>query len=181
MQKKAKITDIVTQVGNPVLRKKAKDVPVKEILNKKIQVLLTYMKEVLDKEPHGAALAAPQIGESFRIFILSERVFSGEGEKQKESAQARVEHFVFINPKIIKRSRRKNILDEGCLSVRGIYGKISRHAQVTVEAYDAQGKKFTRGASGLMAEAFQHEIDHLDGILFIDKAEKTWEEKTSNV
>ena len=177
MQKKIKITDIITQVGNPVLRKKAKDVSVKEILNKKIQILLARMKEVLDKEPHGAALAAPQIGESLRVFVLSERVFSGEDDKKTEGKAAQVEHFVFINPKIIKRSRRKNILDEGCLSVRGTYGKISRHAQVTVEAYDEQGKKFTRGASGLMAEAFQHEIDHLDGILFIDKAEKTWEEK----
>ncbi len=159
------------------MRKKAKDVSVKEILNKKIQILLARMKEVLDKEPHGAALAAPQIGESLRVFVLSERVFSGEDDKKTEGKAAQVEHFVFINPKIIKRSRRKNILDEGCLSVRGTYGKISRHAQVTVEAYDEQGKKFTRGASGLMAEAFQHEIDHLDGILFIDKAEKTWEEK----
>lgn len=180
MLNKKETADSIVQTGDPVLRKRAKEVPVREIREKKIQTLLAHMKEVLDKEPHGAALAAPQIGESLRIFILSERVFSGEGDKKTEGKMAQVEHFVFINPKIIKRSRKKNILDEGCLSVRNIYGKIARYAQVTVEAYNEQGKKFTRGASGLMAEAFQHEIDHLEGILFTDKAEKTWEEKASD-
>lgn len=168
--------DPIVQKDAPVLRAKAKEVPVREITGKNIQALLARMKKVLDAEAHGAALAAPQIGESLRVFMLSEAVFSGEGDTQKEGTKAHNTHFIFINPKIIKKSRSKKELDEGCLSVRGAYGKIMRHSQVTIEAYDEYGKKFTRGASGLMAQAFQHETDHLDGTLFIDKAKKLWEE-----
>ena len=67
-------------------------------------------------------------------------------------------------------SKKRQILDEGCLSVRPLFGKVERSEKATVTAYDENGKKFTRGGSGLLAQIFQHEIDHLNGILFIDKA-----------
>jgi peptide deformylase len=119
----------------------------------------------------GIGLAAPQIGLPLRIFILSKRVF----KRENEDAPDHRAHYVYINPKIIKRSRRKERMDEGCLSVRGKYGTIARSTNVTVEAYDEFGIKFTRGAGGLLAQAFQHETDHLEGTLFIDHAEELWD------
>ena len=87
---------------------------------------------------------------------------------------------VFINPKISKLSREKEWVPEGCLSVRPLYGKTLRSKKATVVAYDENGKKFTRGASGLLAQIFQHETDHLDGILFIDHAKDIKEELPEN-
>jgi peptide deformylase len=83
---------------------------------------------------------------------------------------------VFINPVISKLSREKHEVPEGCLSVRWLYGKTIRSKKVTVTAYDENGKKFIRGASGLLAQIFQHETDHLKGILFIDYAKDIKEE-----
>lgn len=161
----------IVQVGTPVLRNIAEPVPIKEITSDRIQEILRDMEETLQAEPDGAALAAPQIGISLRIFILSKRVFRREHEDTSDHKA----HYVYINPKIIKRSRRKERMDEGCLSVRGKYGTISRATNATVEAYDEHGVKFTRGAGGLLAQAFQHETDHLEGTLFIDRAEELWD------
>jgi peptide deformylase len=77
---------------------------------------------------------------------------------------------VYINPKIIKRSKDKKNMEEGCLSCRWWYGKAKRSTRVTVEAYDKNGKQFTIEGRGLVAQIFQHEIDHLDGVLFVDHA-----------
>jgi peptide deformylase len=71
-------------------------------------------------------------------------------------------------------SKRKHLVGEGCLSVGDDYGAVRRSTHATLRAYDAQGNEYERGASGLLAQIFQHEVDHLDGILFIDKAEKIW-------
>lgn len=168
------MSDIV-QVGNSVLREKAREVPISDITSPKIQKILKDMEATLAKEPDGAALAAPQIGLPLRIFVLSRRVFAEDSEHEAASKDP---HFIFINPVIVKRSKYKRPLDEGCLSVRGRYGTIIRHSNVTVRAYDEQGKQFTRGAAGLLAQAFQHECDHLEGTLFIDGAKETWEVDT---
>ena len=85
-------------------------------------------------------------------------------------------NLVFINPVISKLSREKTWVPEGCLSVRWLYGKTYRSTKATVTAYDENGKKFVRGASGLLAQIFQHETDHLKGILFIDHATEVREE-----
>ncbi len=85
-------------------------------------------------------------------------------------------NLIFINPKISKLSREKQWVPEGCLSVRPLYGKTFRSTKATVTAYDENGKKFTRGASKLLAQIFQHETDHLNGILFIDHAKDIKEE-----
>jgi peptide deformylase len=76
----------------------------------------------------------------------------------------------FINPVIVKKSRETQVLEEGCLSIRYLYGKVRRSKKITVRAYDENGVLFERGASGLLAQIIQHENDHLDGILFVDKA-----------
>ncbi len=163
--------DTVVQVGEPVLREKAREVPLASIPSKEIQDILARMVAVLEGERDGAALAAPQIGVPLRIFILAERVFGKTGSDTKNAGQ---KNMVFINPTIIKRSKKKGTLEEGCLSVRGKCGSITRSLNVTVEAYNEKGEKFSRGAGGLLAQAFQHECDHLDGTLFIDKAKEVW-------
>jgi len=161
----------IVQIGDTVLRKIADEVPVSEISSAKIQKILTDMKDALDAEPDGAALAAPQIGVPLRIFIISSRVFGPESSHKASQKEPR---YVYINPVIVKRSGKKMLMDEGCLSVRGKYGTIKRSKNATVEAYDEFGNKFTRGAGGLLAQAYQHECDHLEGRLFIDGANEVW-------
>ncbi len=165
----------IIQENNPVLRKMALEVPVSEIKSPKIRKILARMKEALDSEEDGVAIAAPQIGELYRIFVVSERVFDvpenvEERRQHVKDKTKKYGHLVFINPVITKISKDKALLEEGCLSVRYKYGKIERAKKATVRAFDEHGKKFTRGGSGLMAQIFQHETDHLNGILFIDNA-----------
>ena len=163
----------IVQNGDPVLRAIAAPVPLEEISSVRIQNIITRMQKALRDQHDGVAIAAPQIGESVRIFVVSGRVFDESfvrGEGSATEPRDMPEDIAFINPVITKMSRDKKYMMEGCLSVRPTYGKIKRATRATVEAYDQYGKKFTRGASGLLAEIFQHEIDHLNGILFIDNA-----------
>ena len=146
-----------------MLRETARLVSVKNIGTKKIQDLLERMKEALHAEEDGVALAAPQIGESLRIFIVNGEMLV--------SKQAKKTDLVFINPELIKTSKKKKRVEEGCLSLRYLYGQLKRSEKVTIKAYDETGKTVVRGASGLLAQIFQHEIDHLNGILFTDTAE----------
>jgi len=153
----------IVQNGDPVLREVAQALSETDIGSPKINKVLVKMRSALDTCEDGVALAAPQIGEALRIFIVHPRAW-------KDSVVPDGETLVYINPQIVRKSKEKQLMDEGCLSVRGFYGKTYRHARVSVEACDIFGKKFKRGASGLLAQIFQHEIDHLDGILFIDHA-----------
>lgn len=162
----------IVQKDTSVLRKHAAEVPVNEMTSEKVQDVIKAMRETLEAQPDGAALAAPQIGVSLRIFVISERVF---GENAGSDHASKDSHFVYINPRLTRLSKKRTVMNEGCLSVRGHYGNVERHVRATVEAYDEHGKKFIRGASDLLAQAFQHEIDHLDGALFIDKAQQMWE------
>lgn len=168
--------DPIVQTGDPVLRQIAEPVLQREFGTPELTDILERMAKILNGEVGtysiGVALAAPQIGVSKRIFVVRyDR--TGKGVKNEKTIP---ELGVFINPKIIKSSKRKVEMDEGCLSVRGLYGFVKRNDRVTVEAYDATGKKFTRGAGGLLAQIFQHETDHLNGMLFIDHAEGVWEQ-----
>lgn len=158
--------------------------PFDEITSNDIQKLIRNMKSTLRVTPEGVGLAAPQVGRSLRIFIVSEeseeinkterqwrrdRIARNEG-KPYEVRQWRYD--VYINPAVKNRSRKKYEDAEGCLSVQGKYGTVERHEKITVEAYDERGKKFTRGATRFVARVIQHELDHLGGILFIDKVEE---------
>lgn len=154
----------IVQKEDKVLRKIAKDVPVSEISGVKIQNILKEMKKALSGESDGVALAAPQIAESFRIFVISPLAYKSVEEKYIEK------HTVFINPRIVWQSNDNKKMEEGCLSVRPWYGKVKRSTRAKVEAYDENGEKFQMEGRGLIAQIFQHEIDHLEGILFIDKA-----------
>lgn len=159
----------IIQKENKVLRQNAKEIPVEKIKSKEIKKVLKRMSKTLNESENGVALAAPQIGESLRIFIVKTfPLTSGSADHVDENKKSPM---VFINPVIIKISSKKNIVDEGCLSVEGVYGTIKRAEKLTIEAYNENGEKKTRGASGLLAQIIQHEIDHLNGVLFIDKAE----------
>ncbi|HJL55740.1 MAG TPA: peptide deformylase, partial [Candidatus Paceibacterota bacterium] len=116
------------------------------------------------------AIAAPQIGVPLRIFIVSGKLFDLGGNINEEVSSP-LSDLVFINPEITKLSKENEEHEEGCLSVRGKYGTTKRAKKTTVRAFDENGKIFERGGSGLLAKIFQHEIDHLNGVLFIDKAE----------
>ncbi len=172
------------------LRTIAKEVPARDIKTTKIKKILKEMSEALKSQDDGVAVAAPQIGYSLRIFIVSGKIFAKDFSQKREEkfkgreeillnennivgkveTKEKIKDLIFINPKISKLSREKEWMPEGCLSVRPLYGKTFRSTKATVIAYDENGKKFTRGASGLLAQIFQHETDHLDGILFIDHA-----------
>ncbi|MDO8510261.1 MAG: peptide deformylase [bacterium] len=156
----------ILQKEHAALRGIAKSVSPEEITTPKIRRLVDKMKKILAREEDGVALAAPQIGEPFRIFVVSGKVFSLMKNEQDE----KMPDMVFINPEFTKLSKEKETLEEGCLSVRHYYGKVKRHKKASVRAYNEKGKLFLRGGSSLLAQIFQHEMDHLNGILFTDKA-----------
>jgi peptide deformylase len=164
--------DYIVQEGAAVLRHKAKAVPKKDFGSKALLTLIKKMSKILASEEFGVALAAPQVGQSIRLFVVSGSVLKEEGDDTPTPPD-----FAFINPEIIRLSRKKKEMSEGCLSVRGKYGTVIRHERATVRAQDEMGRVFTYHGSGLLAHIFQHECDHLDGILYIDKAEKLRDEK----
>ncbi|MEK7612555.1 MAG: peptide deformylase [Patescibacteria group bacterium] len=185
--------DPIVQVGDKVLRQKAKPVPKKDIGSPTLTAVIKRMKKALAKEEFGVAIAAPQIGESLRIFVVAGKAFDSSQKlssqrssgrpkgstrpfAQKVSASA--EDKVFINPELIRLSKKKKEMTEGCLSVRHKYGSVLRHEKASVKALDEQGKEFTYHGSELLGHIFQHEYDHLDGILYIDKS--LWLEDDEN-
>lgn len=167
----------IVQKGDPVLRKKSTEVPLTDIGTPKINKILKDMAEALDSQDDGVAIAAPQIGVSLRIFLVSQASVDmpdGLEERSHMTGRRKLKHdagtLTFINPVITKLSKETAVLDEGCLSVRPLYGKIQRAKKASVKAYDETGRLFERGASGLLAQIFQHETDHLNGVLFCDNA-----------
>lgn len=137
--------------GNPILKKVAEPVT---FFDKKLKFLVNDMKKSL-YAANGVGLAAPQIAISKRIFVAD------DGESGFEA---------YINPQWIPDGEEKNIDVEGCLSVPELYGEVERFANVIVHYQDIHGKKKMRKASGLLARCIQHETDHLNGVLFIEKA-----------
>jgi len=157
----------IVQKEDPVLHQDAKEVPIKDIKSAKIQGIIKNMKETLATQDDGVAIAAPQIGVPLSIFIISSNVFNSAN---KGKAPMFEEDAVFINPKITSLSRTKKFMDEGCLSVRYLYGKVKRSTKATIKAYNEKGHEFTKRGEDLLAQVFQHETDHLKGELFIAKA-----------
>ncbi len=135
----------------PVLKQKAKRV---SRIDSSIQRLIDNMVETM-QEANGVGLAAPQVGVPLRVIVL----------KMPDEVPMAI-----INPKMVKRAGEQEVT-EGCLSVPGYIGEIKRSASVTVKGQDRQGKAIRIKATGLMAEALEHEIDHLNGILYVDHIE----------
>ncbi len=158
----------IREDGDEVLRSKAEPVPPELFGTPELQKIVDDMAETMDKEKDGVAIAAPQVGISYRIFLVRyDRMTAPPKEDEEEPA---ADLGIFINPEFLRLSKKSHEVDEGCLSVRNVYGKTKRKERATVRAYDVHGKKFERGGGGLLAQAFQHEMDHLNGTLFIDHA-----------
>jgi peptide deformylase len=164
------MTIIVQKDGKDGKVLRAISTPVDFVKEKKtLPKMLNDMREAMFSQDDGVALAAPQIGLSRRIFIVNPMVY------REETKYKGPKELTFINPKITKISSDKKLMEEGCLSVRPLYGKVRRSSRATIEAYDEYGVKFEIAGSGLLAQVFQHETDHLDGVLFVDKAKELYE------
>src|SRR4030042_5095878 len=130
------------------------------------QTLVDNMVETMRQAP-GVGLAAPQVDESIRLIVVE------YGDEEDEDIPPKL--YVIANPEITRSSEEKLVGKEGCLSVPGIQGDVERFAAVTVKGLNRQGRPMTVKAKGWLARIFQHEIDHLDGVLFVDRAEKLWQ------
>ena len=187
---------ILPEEENPALRDVARDIPLGDISSKHIQTLIAEMKKLLSHEEYGVALAAPQLGESIKLFIVSGRALARDKRNAKDEppqaargkpdtksspfTPSQVEGLpdqVYINPEFLKLSRGKKEKHEGCLSIRGKWGVVPRAEKATLRGYDEEGRAFTRGASGFLAHVFQHEMDHLQGILYTDKATELYDDE----
>lgn len=163
----------IVQNGDPVLRGVAAPVSDEQFGTPELTKIIADMAEALDNARDGVAIAAPQIGVPLRIFLVRyDRL-----HPVPEGSPLPPDLGVYINPEFVRASRRREVMDEGCLSVRGTYGKTYRHERATVQAQDETGTWFERGGGGILAQVFQHETDHLNGILFIDDAVETCEVK----
>jgi len=143
-----------------ILRQRAKRI---KRFSAELRALAEDMVETMH-EAYGVGLAGPQIGLPIRIFVAE----IPEEENNPQSGKT----YVLVNPKIIKAGREQVLGEEGCLSIPGIYGDVWRSEEVVVRAQDVNGKEIRVRARGFLARVFQHEIDHLDGILFIDRVEE---------
>lgn len=165
---------MIIQKENKILRQSAKRVA--DAASADIKTLIKKMAGAMFGEPDGVGIAAPQVGEDLRIFLVAKDTLNHQTEEGKHSAVSTLAernkhgYLVFINPVLKKSSQKKSKDTEGCLSVRGVYGEVARPEKVIVEYLDENGRKQSRGASGLFARIIQHELDHLNGVLFVDKA-----------
>lgn len=155
IQKDGEDSNVLRQIANPVTED--------EFGTDDLNEIITKMQEALHATDDGVAIAAPQVGISKRIFLVRDAVLEDRGDLETKDK-------VFINPEITNTSQETVDINEGCLSVRNTYGEVTRHKQATVRAHDQSGEIFKVGGSGLLAQIFQHETEHLDGTLFVDKA-----------
>lgn len=159
---------ILVPENHPALHTIAEEVTAEEFSNGTVTKLIKDLKAALQTYSVDGftpvAIAAPQIGISKRLFLIDDQ----------STDRDPLPSFVAINPEITKRSRKTHLVDEGCLSIPDKYGRVRRHCKVTLQARDEHGESFERGASDLLAQIIQHETDHLDGILFTERAEQVW-------
>ena len=170
------VKDPIEQVGAAVLRKHAKAVLKKDIGSRKLARVIAHMKKALKNEGFGVAIAAPQIGESLRMFVVSGKVFAPEGDETATPPDQ-----VFLNPEFLRMSKKKSEMTEGCLSVRHKYGTVLRFEKASIKALNESGKSLVYHGSGLVAQIFQHEIDHLNGILCDDTSVTVMDDIDSKV
>lgn len=158
----------IIQPDNPILRKKAVRVT---SFDKKFQTLVDDMIETMTEAP-GVGLAAPQVAVSQAVIVV--RLLDDEETREAYGEEAG-KLYVVANPKIIKASKEMVEGVEGCLSIPGYYGLVDRHEMVVITGQDRYGKNLRIKAKDWLARVFQHEIDHLNGRLYIDIATKVWE------
>ena len=169
----------VARMGHPVLRKKTRLVPQSEITGASLQNLIDSMMQTM-LEYHGVGLAAPQVHEELRLFVAhvvtdDDDDEGAEDEEPTDAAKRPApEVMAIINPEIVPVGRHLDEDWEGCLSIPDLRGMVPRHRNIRVRAFDREGKRIELEANGYMARVIQHENDHLDGVLFLDRM-KTFE------
>jgi peptide deformylase len=158
----------IVTLPEPVLRRKARTVTT---FDKNLQTLIDDMIETMREAP-GVGLAAPQVNVSERLIVVEyAEEEDEEGEDQPEKPK---KLFAMINPEIVKSSAETIMGVEGCLSIPNLLGEVERHAAIQVKGLNRHGKPMKIKAEGWLARIFQHEIDHLNGILFPDRAKRVW-------
>ena len=179
-----KILTINNKKEEKFLRQKTADFDVSLLRNpskkKEIQEIIKRMRETMTAAI-GIGLSANQIGLNLRLFVAQipenrqfQEVRPPEINPQYLGGRTSKKFYAIFNPEIIKFSEKKTIMEEGCLSAPGIYGSVERPEKITLAGYDKNGKKIKIKAFGLLARVFQHETDHLNGVLFIDKCKKIY-------
>jgi len=157
----------IVTLPDPVLRRKAHAVTK---FDKNLSTLIDDMVETMREAP-GVGLAAPQIGLSDRLIVIE--YYEREEDEENEEAPKKV--WAMINPEIVKASEEKLMGVEGCLSIPGLLGEVERHVEVQVRGLNRHGKPMKVKAKGWLARIFQHEIDHLNGVMFTDLATRVWQ------
>jgi peptide deformylase len=166
------LRDIV-YLPNPILRKKAK--PVNKF-DKDLQTLIDDMFETMREAP-GVGLAAPQINLPMQLAVIEYAEGEDDEDRPEDAPPPEKKMYVIINPEITKVSDEKVLGIEGCLSIPGLVGEVERHQAIEVKALNRHGNPVKIKAEGWLARIFQHEIDHLNGVLFTDKATQVWKPK----
>lgn len=156
----------IVTLPDPVLRRKAHAV---ETFDKNLKTLIDDMVETMREAP-GVGLAAPQIGLSERLIVVE--YYQHDEDEENEEAPKKV--WAVLNPEIVKASEEKVMGVEGCLSIPGLVGEVERHQTIQVKGLNKHGKPIKIKAEGWLARIFQHEIDHLNGVLFPDRATRVW-------
>ena len=160
----------IVTLPEPVLRRKAKAVTQ---FDKNLQTVIDDMVETMREAP-GVGLAAPQIGLSERLIVV-EYYEHEEDEDTENEEEAPKKVWAVLNPEIVKASEEKVMGIEGCLSIPNLVGEVERHAEIQVKGLNRHGKPMKIKAKGWLARIFQHEIDHLNGVLFPDRATRVWQ------
>jgi len=151
----------IARLGHPVLRRPSRPLSVRELAEAPMQRLIDDMVETM-VETDGIGLAAPQVFQSVRLMVMGEpETGDSDGDGLPLS--------VLVNPSLTFRSQGQEFGWEGCLSIPGLRGKVPRASRVTVEALDRRGRPLRVDAEGYAARVLQHEIDHLDGVVFLDR------------
>ena len=170
-KKKMKILTINNKKEEKFLRKKTARFDFSKSKKKEINALIKQIREIMT-EAIGIGLSANQLGLNLRLFVAQ---ISDEPLKRDKNNKIilpppeKMKFYAIFNPEIKKFSKEKTVMEEGCLSVPGIYGDVERPEKIILVGYDKNAKKIKIKAWGLLARVFQHEVDHLNGILFIDK------------
>ncbi|HEX8990139.1 MAG TPA: peptide deformylase [Anaerolineales bacterium] len=157
----------IVTLPDPVLRRKARPV---STFDKDLQTLIGDMIDTMREAP-GVGLAAPQVGIGQRLIVVEYAEPPEEGEEQE---QVKPRLYVMANPEIVKTSEDKVLGVEGCLSIPGLVGEVERYSMVQVKGLNRRGQPMKVKAEGWLARIFQHEIDHVNGVVFPDRATRVW-------